>query len=172
MTLFYREMASPIGKLKLIANANALVAIISEREHPDRLRLEAPSADRHHHVLVQAERQLGAYFAGKRATFELPLAPQGTEFQKKVWSCLKKIPFGKTKSYGDLAKALGSPRASRAVGAACGKNPLAIVIPCHRVIGANGSLTGFGAGLETKAALLALEARANQPTVSKYFCTR
>ena len=159
MALFYREMASPVGKLKLIANVNALVAVRLEGEQPDRLRLDAPSADQHHPVLAETERQLADYFAGSRTTFELPIAPQGTEFQKTVWRHLTRIPFGKTKTYGDLARTLGSPGGSRAVGAACGKNPLAIVVPCHRVVGANGALTGFGGGLETKAELLALEAR-------------
>jgi methylated-DNA-[protein]-cysteine S-methyltransferase len=111
---------------------------------------------------VEAERQLSDYFAGKRTQFELPLEPRGTEFQKKVWRHLRRIPFGKTRSYGDIARTVGSPRASRAVGAACGKNPLSIVVPCHRVVGANGALTGFGGGLETKAELLSLEAHALQ----------
>ena len=162
MALYYKEMKSPIGKLKLVANANALVAILSERERPNRLRLDVPNVDQQHPILVEAERQLSDYFAGKRTQFELPLEPRGTEFQKKVWRHLRRIPFGKTRSYGDIARTVGSPRASRAVGAACGKNPLSIVVPCHRVVGANGALTGFGGGLETKAELLALEARALQ----------
>ena len=162
MTLYYKEMNSPIGKLKLVANANALVAILSERERPNRLRLDVPNVDRQHPILVEAERQLSDYFAGKRTQFELPLEPGGTEFQKKVWRNLRRIPFGKTRSYGDIARTVGSPRASRAVGAACGKNPLSIVVPCHRVLGSNGALTGFGGGLETKAELLALEAQALQ----------
>jgi methylated-DNA-[protein]-cysteine S-methyltransferase len=161
MALFCKEMASPVGKLNLIANANALVAIRLERERPDRLRLDAPSADEDHPILLEAERQLVDYFAGKRTTFELPIEPLGTEFQKKVWGYLRTIPFGKTKTYGDIARTVGSPRASRAVGAACGKNPLAIVVPCHRVVGANRALTGFAGGVEIKAELLALEARAS-----------
>ena len=162
MALYYKEMKSPIGKLKLVANANALVAILSERERPNRLRLDVPSVDQQHPILMEAERQLSDYFAGKRTRFDLPLEPRGTEFQKKVWRHLRRIPFGKTRSYGDIARTVGSPRASRAVGAACGKNPLSIVVPCHRVVGANGALTGFGGGLETKAELLALEAHALQ----------
>jgi methylated-DNA-[protein]-cysteine S-methyltransferase len=159
MGLFFKEMESPIGKLTLIANGSALVAVRMERERPDRLRLEAASADTHHPVLTEAERQLVDYFAGKRIRFELPIEPRGTDFQRKVWRYLAAIPFGKTKTYGDIAKTVGSPKGSRAVGAACGKNPLAIVVPCHRVVGASGALTGFGGGLETKAELLALEAR-------------
>jgi methylated-DNA-[protein]-cysteine S-methyltransferase len=109
--------------------------------------------------LIEAERQLSEYFTGQRIRFDLPLQLNGTEFQKKVWQALREIPFGKTRSYRDLARAVGLPKASRAVGAANGKNPLSIVVPCHRVIGANGALTGFAGGLATKAALLALEAK-------------
>jgi methylated-DNA-[protein]-cysteine S-methyltransferase len=106
-----------------------------------------------------AVKQLREYFAGKRADFDLPLAPEGTEFQRTVWRNLQDIPYGETISYGELAKRVGNPKASRAVGAANGQNPIPIVIPCHRVIGANGKLTGFGGGLPTKEALLGLEAK-------------
>ena len=160
MTLFYKELESPVGKLKLIASPNALVAVLWERERLDRVRIEAAKPDRHHPILCEAERQLAEYFAGKRTRFDLPLEPRGTQFQKKIWQALREIPFGQTRSYLDLAKAAGSPRAARAVGAANGKNPLSIVVPCHRVIGADGKLTGFAAGLEIKAKLLALEAGA------------
>jgi methylated-DNA-[protein]-cysteine S-methyltransferase len=102
-------------------------------------------------------RQLREYFSGRRTEFELPLAPQGTAFQRGVWRQLQEIPYGETISYGELAKRVGNPKASRAVGAANGQNPIPIVIPCHRVIGSNGKLTGFGGGLPTKEALLALE---------------
>jgi methylated-DNA-[protein]-cysteine S-methyltransferase len=115
--------------------------------------------DRRQPLLLEAERQLGEYFAGARTRFELPLEPRGTAFQKKVWRVLAEIPFGKTTSYFDVAKAIGSPKASRAVGAANGKNPLSIVIPCHRVVGSAGALTVFAGVLATKAALLNLEAR-------------
>jgi methylated-DNA-[protein]-cysteine S-methyltransferase len=111
-------------------------------------------------VLIKAERQLMEYFSGARTEFALPLELRGSEFQKKVWQALREIPFGETRSYLELAKAVGSAKAVRAVGAANGKNPLSIVVPCHRVVGANGSLTGFAGGLEAKAKLLALEARA------------
>jgi methylated-DNA-[protein]-cysteine S-methyltransferase len=116
--------------------------------------------DQQHPILLETERQLSEYFAGKRTQFELPLEPRGSEFQKRVWRALREIPFGKTRSYRDLAEAIGSPKASRAIGAANGKNPLSIVVPCHRVIGTDRTLTGFAGGLETKATLLALEARA------------
>jgi methylated-DNA-[protein]-cysteine S-methyltransferase len=107
----------------------------------------------------EAIRQLREYFAGRRNEFELPLAPEGTEFQRTVWNRLREIPYGETISYGELAKRVGNPKASRAVGAANGQNPIPIVIPCHRVIGSNGKLTGFGGGLPVKEALLALEAK-------------
>ena len=158
MTLFYKEMKSPVGKLKLVARSRALVAVLWEKECPSRVKLDEMSLDPQHPVLIEAERQLSEYFAGKRTQFDLPLQPEGTGFQKKVWQALREIPFGETKSYLDLARAIGSPDASRAVGAANGKNPLSIIVPCHRVVGADGALTGFAGGLETKAALLALEA--------------
>jgi methylated-DNA-[protein]-cysteine S-methyltransferase len=165
MTLFYEEMKSPVGKLKLVASSRALVAVLWEKERPNRVKLDQMSLDPRHPILIETERQLSEYFAGKRAEFDLPLQPDGTEFQKKVWRTLREIPFGKTKSYLDLARAIGSPNAFRAVGAANGKNPLSIVVPCHRVVGADGALTGFAGGLETKAALLAFEAafRATDP---------
>ena len=159
MTLFYKEMKSPVGKIKLVASSKALVAVLWERERPNRVKLDTMNLDPQHPILIEAERQLSEYFAGKRIQFDLPLQPDGTEFQKKVWQALRDIPFGKTRSYLDVARAVGSPDASRAVGAANGKNPLSIVVPCHRVVGANGALTGFAGGLETKATLLALEAR-------------
>jgi methylated-DNA-[protein]-cysteine S-methyltransferase len=159
MTLFYKEMKSPVGKLKLVASSQALVAVLWEKERPNRVKLGAMNLDPRHPILIEAERQLSEYFTGQRIRFDLPLQLNGTEFQKKVWQALREIPFGKTRSYRDLARAVGLPKASRAVGAANGKNPLSIVVPCHRVIGANGALTGFAGGLATKAALLALEAK-------------
>lgn len=159
MTLRYKEIKSPVGKLKLVASPKALVAVLWEEERPNRVKLGTMSLDPQHPILIEAERQLREYFAGERIQFDLPLQLNGTEFQKKVWQALRDIPFGKTRSYQDLARAVGSPKASRAVGAASGKNPLSIVVPCHRVVGADGALTGFAGGLGTKAALLALEAR-------------
>jgi methylated-DNA-[protein]-cysteine S-methyltransferase len=159
-TLFYKEMESPVGKLKLVASAKALVAVLWDAEAPNRVKLDPMNRDLRHPVLLEVERQLSEYFAGKRMSFDLPLEADGTAFQKKVWQALREIPFGRTKSYLDLAKTVGSPKASRAVGAANGKNPLSIIVPCHRVVGADGALTGFSGGLERKAALLALEAGA------------
>jgi len=130
------------------------------------VRLGTLKLDQRHPILLETERQLSEYFAGKRIRFTVPLEPRGSEFQKRVWSALKEIPFGKTRSYLDLAKTIGLPKASRAVGAANGKNPLSIILPCHRVVGASGALTGFAGGLETKAMLLTLEARAVERVTS------
>ncbi len=130
------------------------------------MRLGTLKLDQRHPILLETERQLSEYFAGKRIRFTVPLEPRGSEFQKRVWSALKEIPFGKTRSYLDLAKTIGLPKASRAVGAANGKNPLSIILPCHRVVGASGALTGFAGGLETKAMLLTLEARAVERVTS------
>ncbi|MBM4260720.1 MAG: methylated-DNA--[protein]-cysteine S-methyltransferase [Deltaproteobacteria bacterium] len=157
MTLSYKEMISPVGRLKLVASENALLAVLWEREAPDRVKLDVLTAAQHHPILQSAKRQLAEYFAGQRTRFELPLAARGTEFQQKVWRRLREIPFGKTKSYLEIAKAVGAPQASRAVGAACGKNPISIIVPCHRVVASNGNLTGFAGGLDIKARLLALE---------------
>jgi methylated-DNA-[protein]-cysteine S-methyltransferase len=113
-------------------------------------------------VLSRHIKELEEYFSGKRRVFDLPVCPKGTEFQKKVWEALRAIPYGETQSYGEIAEALGGKRFSRAVGAANRKNPILILIPCHRVIGANGALTGFAAGLDLKAALLKLEKRGTE----------
>jgi methylated-DNA-[protein]-cysteine S-methyltransferase len=158
MTLFYKEMASPVGTLRLVASSNAHVAVLWEKERPHRVQLDTMNLDPLQPILIETERQLAEYFSGKRSTFDLPLDPQGSEFQRKVWRALREIPFGETRSYLELAKAVGSVKASRAIGAANGKNPLSIVVPCHRVVGADGALTGFAGGLEAKAKLLAFEA--------------
>lgn len=159
MAHFYKEIESPVGKLKLVASSNALVAVLWEREPPNRVKLSPATWDPQHPILLETERQLAEYFAGERIQFDLPLQPDGSEFQKKVWQALGAIPFGQTRSYLDLAKTVGSSRAARAVGAANSRNPLSIIVPCHRVVGADGSLTGFAGGIETKAGLLAFEAR-------------
>lgn len=160
MTLDYTEMESPVGRLRLVASGKALIAILWDCERPNRVRLDTLKLNPSQPILLDAERQLSEYFAGKRTRFELPLEPHGSEFQKKVWQALMHIPVGETRSYLDLARSMGSPKACRAVGAANGKNPLSIVVPCHRVVGADGTLTGFAGGLKAKATLLALEANA------------
>ena len=162
MSLSYKYFASPVGQLKLVASATGLLAILWENDNPKRVLLADLAEDIHQHILVETERQLIEYFAGKRDTFDIPLDMRGTAFQKNVWQALQTIPFGRTLSYGQIAKQLGQPTASRAVGAANGRNPLSIVVPCHRVIGASGKLTGFAGGLEAKSHLLNLERGAAQ----------
>ncbi len=154
----YCYVDSPIGKL-LIAGDGDTIRRIDFAKNGKPSRPEADWQESSRGPVAQAARQLREYFAGSRTDFDLPLAPEGTEFQRNVWQRLQEIPYGETISYGELARRVGNPKASRAVGAANGQNPIPIVIPCHRVIGANGKLTGFGGGLPTKEALLALEAR-------------
>jgi methylated-DNA-[protein]-cysteine S-methyltransferase len=157
----YTVMDSPVGKLTLIATDEGLAAILWPNDRPRRVQITLDAEDASHPVLREAERQLREYFAGQRKAFALPLDMAGTAFQRQVWNALLTIPFGETRSYGDIARQIGSPRAVRAVGAANGRNPLSIIAPCHRVVGSSGSLTGFAGGLETKAQLLALEASAS-----------
>ena len=155
MTTFYTTLETPLGKLILAGTAHALTRILfpseQTRGRPD------SGCKRDDAVFNEALDQLNAYFAGELQRFDLPLAPRGTPFQHEVWNALREIPFGTTVSYGELAARIGRPSASRAVGAANGRNPLPIVVPCHRVIGANGHLTGFGGGLATKEWLLTHE---------------
>jgi methylated-DNA-[protein]-cysteine S-methyltransferase len=155
--LAYKLVASPIGMLKLVASTKGLVAILWENDKPRRVRLAGEVEEALHPVLVRTEIELSEYFAGKRDKFSVPLDMRGTTFQKQVWQALLAIPFGETRTYSNLANRLGNPAATRAVGAANGRNPIAIVVPCHRVIGATGSLTGFAGGLQAKAHLLNLE---------------
>jgi methylated-DNA-[protein]-cysteine S-methyltransferase len=156
-TVWYDYLATPIGKLLLAADAQGLRQVWFEtgkhRQEPD------PGWQRNAAKLAFARRQLDEYFAGKRLTFDLPLRPIGTTFQVNVWLTLADIPYGATISYAELARRIDQPLAVRAVGAANGRNPLPIVLPCHRVIGSDGSLTGFGGGLPTKRFLLAMEDR-------------
>ena len=160
MNKSYHDFETPLGTMRVVGDARRIDRVDlpnAAARAPDpawraaRGALPGP--------LREAKRQLGEYFAGDRREFDLPLAPDGTAFQHRVWDALRRIPYAETRSYGDLAKRIGNPTASRAVGAANGRNPLAIVVPCHRVIGADGSLTGYGGGLPVKAALLALEQR-------------
>ena len=154
---FYRKMKSPVGELKLVASDTGLAAILWENDRAGRTRITAEVVKNDHPVLLETENQLSEYFAKKRKVFSLPLDFDGTDFQKAVWSQLLLIPFGETRSYGQLATAIGNPKSSRAVGAANGRNPISIIAPCHRVIGASGKLTGFAGGLEAKSLLLELE---------------
>ena len=156
-TYSYKTMKSPVGVLKLVASERGLAAILWENDDPKRVRLGPLVEDKKHPVLLEAERQLNDYFAGKLKKFSLKFDFAGTEFQKDVWEALAQIPFGETRSYGEIAREIGRPKAVRAVGAANGKNPISIIVPCHRVIGSNGELTGFAGGLKAKAFLLQTE---------------
>jgi len=159
MTLACKIVPSPVGNLTLVASAAGLVAILWQDDRPDRVPLGGLTDDPEHGVIVSAERQLRAYFGRTLERFDVPLDFRGTEFQKQVWSALLTIPFGETRSYGEIARQIGRPSASRAVGAANGRNPISIIAPCHRVVGSSGALTGFAGGLEAKRYLLALESR-------------
>ena len=155
---YFTEFSSPIGPLELRGTGAALTAMFMENHRhepaptPDAVRDAAP--------FRAARGQLEEFFAGERREFSLALAPAGTPFQLAVWQALRAIPYGTTITYGELARRIGNPRAVRAVGLANGRNPLSIIVPCHRVIGANGTLTGYGGGLERKRFLLALESGA------------
>lgn len=176
MTLYTSRLDSPCGQLRLIVDESGAVVAIDFA--PERwgwsalTRLRVPEAEliRSGEKTAELARQLGEYFAGERRAFELELAPTGSGFEKKVWQALVEIPYGETRSYGQVAAAIGHPTAARAVGAANGANPIPIVVPCHRVIGANGSLTGFGGGLDNKRLLLELERgrRAEAPQLSLF----
>ena len=157
--MFETTVETPVGGLRLLASDEALRAVIWPRVDHKREMAGEPIECDDHPVLTSAARQLMEYFSGRRRVFDVELDPMGTAFQLRAWSHLRDIPYGTTRTYGEQAAAMGRPTASRAVGAANGRNPLSIFVPCHRVIGADGSLTGFAGGLETKRFLLALEAR-------------
>lgn len=159
MSFTFKTIPSPVGELTLVAKCATLAAILWENDRPNRVRLGVLHAEAQHPTLLLAERQLNEYFDGRRECFDLPLAFEGTAFQKDVWAALLTIPYGQTRSYRDIAVQIGRPNAVRAVGTANGRNPLGIVAPCHRVIGTSGDLTGFAGGLSAKARLLSLEQR-------------
>lgn len=165
--MYYHIMQSPIGDLLLAGDEDAL-HFVHFQNGPSPTQ---PARDwqRSDTPFREAMRQLRAYFNGKLQQFDLPLAPEGTEFQMRVWRALRSIPYGETWSYGELARRIRKPTASRAVGAANGRNPIPVIIPCHRVIGANGALTGFGGGLPIKRKLLALEGCLSVNAQSKLF---
>jgi len=156
---FYKVLPSPVGNLTLVASDQGLAAILWENDDPKRVKLDSLQQDESYPILLETERQLNAYFAGKLKQFSLTLDFSGTEFQKKVWAALLTIPFGETRTYAQIAEQIGNPKAVRAVGAANGRNPISIIAPCHRVIGTNGKLTGFAGGLETKSFLLGIESQ-------------
>ncbi len=152
---WYTNVASPIGDLLLLSDGHALQGLcMQEGRRPVTLRPEWQRADE---PFAEVREQLSAYFAGARTEFDVPLRLDGSPFQRRVWNALCEIPYGTTTSYGELARRVGKPSAARAVGLANGANPIAVIVPCHRVIGADGSLTGYGGGLERKRLLLGLE---------------
>jgi methylated-DNA-[protein]-cysteine S-methyltransferase len=157
MDTLYSIMDSPVGKLTLVAKAQHLIAILWEDDRPGRVRLGDMTAAENDPVLAETARQLQEYFSGERTCFDLRLDFSGTPFQCEVWRALLDIPFGAAPSYSEIANRIGRPRAVRAVGAAIGRNPISIVVPCHRVVGASGHLTGFAGGIAAKEILLALE---------------
>ncbi|MBE9464454.1 methylated-DNA--[protein]-cysteine S-methyltransferase [Dyadobacter sp. UP-52] len=157
MEYFFKTMESPVGKLILVASEQGLSSVLWEKDDPDSTGISFGIKDGSHPVLLETEKQLNEYFAKKRKDFSLKLDFQGTEFQKKVWEALLAIPFGETRTYGQVAKQIGSPQAVRAVGGAANKNPIAIIAPCHRVIGSTGKLVGFGGGMANKTILLDIE---------------
>lgn len=153
----WMQVPSPIGNLTLVSNRDRLAAILWEVERPGRVRLGEMRHTPDDAMLSEVELQLRQYFAGERQRFELELAFAGTDFQRDVWHALLAIPFGETRTYSQIAQEIGNPTAVRAVGAANGRNPISIIAPCHRVIGADGTLTGFAGGLPAKEYLLNLE---------------
>lgn len=148
---------SPVGLLKLVANNENLVAILWEKEKENRVRLEAMDEMLNHPVLIKTENQIKEYFNNQRKVFDIPLQANGTAFQTSVWQVLLEIPYGTTWTYKQIAAKIDRPLSVRAVGAAIGRNPISIIIPCHRVIASNGELTGFAGGIDKKKILLHLE---------------
>jgi methylated-DNA-[protein]-cysteine S-methyltransferase len=161
---YHKKMKSPVGELTLIASEKGLAAV--HWQHDDSPSAPLSSIESNDHpVLLETEKQLTEYFEKKRTTFTLELDFIGTPFQKKIWEALLTIPFGETRTYGQIAKQIDSPNAVRAVGMAANKNPIPIIAPCHRVIGHSGKLVGFGGGLENKSFLLRLEDSRKNPTL-------
>jgi methylated-DNA-[protein]-cysteine S-methyltransferase len=156
-SISYTTIDSPIGTLLLTSTADGELSRLYMQDAPRPFTIPADWR-RDDTRSTAAIEQLGEYFAGERTDFTLPLAPRGNAFELRVWEALREIPYGETVSYGEIARRIGSPTAARAVGLANGRNPIAVIVPCHRVIGANGSLTGYGGGLERKRYLLDLEA--------------
>jgi methylated-DNA-[protein]-cysteine S-methyltransferase len=164
VTRAHVSVDSPVGPLTLVAERGKITGLYmdAQRHAPDQGELGVPG-DPADEPFASAAKQLAAYFSGELTEFDLPLAPAGTQFQQRVWEALREIPYGQTVSYGQLARQIGSPAASRAVGLANGRNPIAVVVPCHRVVGADGSLTGYGGGLDRKRFLLDLERASHAP---------
>lgn len=155
--LKYKMITSPVGLLKLVSTDKELVAILWDHERLNRVKLEQMTEVKDDPILLETEKQLSEYFQEQRKVFNLPLKARGTQFQQRVWHLLNQIPYGTTCSYKDIALKINQPQAARAVGAAIGRNPISIIVPCHRVIASNGNLIGFAGGIERKKILLNLE---------------
>jgi methylated-DNA-[protein]-cysteine S-methyltransferase len=158
-TLFSTVTDSPVGPLTIVASDDGVRAVLWPDDDPGRVRLDDTTEDPNHPVVAAAVHQLEEYFAGSRTEFDVPIDPVGTEFQRAAWRALQTIPYGATVTYGEQAERIGDRRKARAVGAANGRNPISIIVPCHRVVGAGGDLTGFAGGVATKAWLLDHERR-------------
>ncbi|MDI1447545.1 methylated-DNA--[protein]-cysteine S-methyltransferase [Polyangium sp. 6x1] len=161
---YERRISSPVGELHVVASNEAIMGVYlpGHKGAPEIVARDG----RNHPLLAEAARQLAEYFTGTRASFSLPLDMQGSDFQREVWRALVEIPFGKTRSYAELARALGRPQAARAVGAANAKNPISIIVPCHRVIAGDGALTGYAGGIAAKQWLLSHEHERREPLVT------
>ena len=157
MQRYYTKLDSPVGTLTLIASSQYLEALLWEGDNPKRVPTPNLELNPNHPILKRAQKQLNEYFAKRRSQFDIPYQFTGTDFQNKVWKELSRIPYGEKRSYSEIARRVKSPHACRAVGMANGRNPISIIVPCHRVIGASGDLTGFAAGLKIKKFLLDLE---------------
>lgn len=162
--LKYKIIESPVDALKIVVSDHNLVAILWDNEKLNRVRLDRLIEDKKNSLILETEKQLNEYFLHQREAFNLPLETRGTEFQQRVWALLNLIPYGSTWSYKDIAQAMHQPQAVRAVGAAIGRNPISIIVPCHRVIASNGKLTGFAGGLARKKILLDLESKDHKIT--------
>ncbi|WP_343604370.1 methylated-DNA--[protein]-cysteine S-methyltransferase [Fluviicola sp.] len=159
MDYYFKDMDSPVGRIRLVGSDKGIAGVLWENDNPKRINIQSYSEATDHPVLCEAENQLNEYFAGERKDFSLPLDFVGTEFQKQVWEALLSIPFGETRTYGQIARQINNPQSQQAVGNANNKNPIAIIAPCHRVIGASGELVGFAGGLKNKEILLKIEGR-------------
>jgi len=159
----YDTFEGPQGRMLLLANDEGLAGVYFHRQKHHPRRQADWKKNPHHRVLRQAKRELAEYFAGKRKRFGVALSPEGTPFQRSVWKAIARVGYGETISYGELARRAGHPGSARAAGAATGRNPIGIIVPCHRIMGANGSLTGYAGGLQRKRALLALEGVGREP---------
>lgn len=161
----HKVISSPVGALTLIVTEKGLAAILWENDNPDRIPVNYGTRDEQHPLLLETERQLNEYFAGIRKEFELTFDFIGTDFQKQVWQALLTIPYGMTRTYGEIAQQLNNPQSVRAVGGAANRNPISIITPCHRVIGSSGKLVGFAGGLDRKNRLLRLEGAIKQTSL-------